>query len=310
MKYSFIVPIYNGDSYIDKCLASLLNQTYKKFEIIVINDGSTDDSLNILKAYSKKHKQIKLYSTENKGVSSARNYGLEKVTGDYAIFVDIDDYVDVEMLYFIESKILNNKSIDLVKYGYLCVGNDDNKIINSDEEDKSTIIEGSKAFVKLVGDKVPFDLTCIYAFKISFWKKHEFKFELDRYHEDFGLIPYVIMKANKILLVDKVMYYYVQSENSITRNSDYQKQLKKFNDILYHFDNLFEKIEKDKTIELNDKKIFYSYISNAVLLRYMALNKKDRLSFKNEMKRRNIVDLLLNDTFLRKLKKIIYKMVL
>jgi glycosyltransferase involved in cell wall biosynthesis len=307
-KYSFIVTIYNGEIYIDRCLESLLNQTYDDFEIIIVNDGSTDGTLKKLNIYAKKENRIKLYTTKNNGVSSARNYGMEKVTGDYAIFVDIDDYVDTDMLNYINDNI-KNKKIDLFKYNYLRVnGGEEIKIDNND--DNSYITEGAKAFVKLVGNKIPFDLTCIYAFKMSFWKKHNFKFEETKYHEDFGLIPYVIMKAELVIVTNKFLYYYVQSENSITRNTNRGRQIKKFNDILYHFDNLFSKVKKDKTIKESDKVIFNSYIANAVILRYKELDKRDRKILKNEIEDRKIVDFLLEDTIIRKLKKKIYQKML
>lgn len=95
---SIIVPMYNSEKYIERCVKSLINQSYKNIEIILIDDGSKDKTIEILKLYNNKDSRIKLYKKKNSGASSARNYGLEKCTGDYILFVDADDYIDANMV--------------------------------------------------------------------------------------------------------------------------------------------------------------------------------------------------------------------
>ena len=94
-KLSVIVPIYNAEEHLEKCLDSICNQTYKKLQIILVNDGSNDDSLYICNTYKEKDNRVEVYSQNNKGVSSARNLGLEKAEGDYITFVDADDFLDI-----------------------------------------------------------------------------------------------------------------------------------------------------------------------------------------------------------------------
>jgi glycosyltransferase involved in cell wall biosynthesis len=306
MKYSFIIPVYNGEKYIDKCLESILNQNYNNYEVIIINDGSTDSSLEILENYAKENKNIKLYSTKNNGLSNARNHGITKVTGDYFIFVDIDDYVDKNMLGYLNKQITQNNYVDLIKYDYIKVYSDDD-VKSSNTEGDIEVLNGYEAFRNLVNKKVPFELACIYAYKTDFWCKNKFKFEPNRYHEDFGLLPYIINKADKVLITNKVLYYYVQSNNSITRNDDNEKQVKKMDDIIYHFDNLYKKINNDKAISTMDKAIFNSYIANAVLDSYRKLNKEKRKPFREKIIDRNIINLLLDNNILRKFKKLVYK---
>ena len=91
MKYSIIVPIYNAEKYLRKCLDSLVNQTYSNYEIILVNDGSVDNSNVIIEEYAKKYNFIKSYTKENTGVADTRNYGISKVNADYMLFVDSDD---------------------------------------------------------------------------------------------------------------------------------------------------------------------------------------------------------------------------
>lgn len=300
MKYSFIIPVYNGEKYIDLCLFSILNQTYKNFEVIIINDGSTDNSEHILKRKEKQNKKIKLYTTKNKGVSSARNYGIKKSTGDYFIFVDIDDYVDIHMLEIINNELVNN-NVDLLKYNYSTNERDNSEDYNHIQ------LNGKEAFVELVNKKIPFDLNCIYAFNRNFWNKNKFVYETNRYHEDFGLIPYVILSAKEVIIINKILYYYIQSDNSITRNIDYNNLIKRFEDFIYHFDNLYKKVNNDSSIEEKYKILFNSYIANALLLKYKGLRNIDKKVYKAYIYDRNVIKLLLDDTIVRKIKKMLYK---
>jgi len=309
MKYSFIVPIYNGEKYIDRCLNSILKQDYDNYEIIIVNDGSTDYSLEILNKYREKYKQIKLYTTENSGISITRNYGITKATGEYFIFVDIDDYIKDNMLSYINECLINcNDGIELIKYNYLMVDEHENIIGNIDKNEVDfEVLSGDAVFRKLVANKVPFDLTCIYAYKTSFWRANNFQFESNRYHEDFGLIPFIIIRCKKVLQIDKVLYYYVQSKNSITRHINIQKQIKQMEDILYHFDNLYKRVNDDNLLSNCNLKIFNSYIANGVLNKYKKLDKNNQRLFRQELVKRKVVNLLLDDTILRRLKKQIYK---
>lgn len=97
-KITIVIPIYNVEEYIEKCLQTVLNQTYKNLEIILINDGSTDGSENKCKKIMEKDNRTILISTSNRGVSSARNIGIEKATGDYIIFIDADDWIELNMI--------------------------------------------------------------------------------------------------------------------------------------------------------------------------------------------------------------------
>jgi len=97
VKVSVIVPVYNVELYLEKCLDSLVNQTLKEIEIIVVNDGSPDNSQEIIDKYAKEYKNIKAYKKKNGGLSDARNYGIKKASGEYIAFIDSDDYVRLDM---------------------------------------------------------------------------------------------------------------------------------------------------------------------------------------------------------------------
>ena len=126
-KISIIVPVYNVEDYIERCLYSLVNQTYKNIEIIVINDGSTDKSLEIAKKFCEKDSRIKIYTKKNGGLSAARNFGLKKITGDYVMFVDSDDWLELKALKQL-SKYMND--YDILCFNYIIENNNNVEVVN------------------------------------------------------------------------------------------------------------------------------------------------------------------------------------
>lgn len=124
MKISIIIPVYNSEKFIDRCLTSILNQTYKDYEIILINDGSTDSSLQILRKYEKNYDFVKVYSQKNHGISYTRNKGIDKAKGEYIIFIDNDDWIDKDYLEKYINYIEEN-NFDIVCGGYKRTTNTD-----------------------------------------------------------------------------------------------------------------------------------------------------------------------------------------
>lgn len=116
-KVSIIIPVYNAEKHISKCIESLTNQTYKEIQIILINDGSTDKSGQICEAYAEKDNRIIVIHKENGGVSSARNIGLENSTGYYIMFVDSDDWIEEDAIKRL-MQVQNKYSYDLIMFGY------------------------------------------------------------------------------------------------------------------------------------------------------------------------------------------------
>ena len=115
---SIIIPVYNVEKYLTQCLDSVINQTYRNIEIICINNGSTDGSETILKEFQKNDKRIKVINTVNEGVSIARNKGLEIITGDYTMFVDSDDWIDLETCEEVMKVVAKNEA-DVVMWSYI-----------------------------------------------------------------------------------------------------------------------------------------------------------------------------------------------
>ena len=293
IKFSLIVPVYNSEKYLKRCLDSIYNQTYSNFEVIVVNDGSTDNSEKIIKDYS----NIKYIKQQNAGVSVARNVGISKVKGDYFLFVDSDDTVESDLLERL-NEIISNE--DGIRYQLRIIDSNTNEY----KEASFTNYNGGKAFKEICKYKY-IDLNCLYAFKTSYWKDNNFKFKEGCYHEDFGLIPEVIFKANSVTSIDYCGYNYYQNDNSIMNTTDYNKIIKKAFDVLDLGISEINNIEKyNKYYEY--KAIFNSFIANSIFIKLNSLKGKDKEKYISIIKNNNIINYLLNNTFKRKLKKRFY----
>lgn len=304
-KISVIVPIYNVEKYVARCIESILVQNYEKLELILINDGSTDGVESIINPYLEKYPDIiKYIRKENTGLSDTRNIGMQKSTGEYIMFVDGDDYLEPNLLARLTSYI--QQGIELIKFKTQKV-KENGEIIGLMKGPVFDITTGEDAFSKMCFEDELMETAWLYLYKSELLKENNFKFEKGLYHEDFGLIPLVILKAKTFVSTNICGYNYVQSSNSITRTQDYQKTLKKLNDLLIHYDNIKNKIEqydiKSKTKE--DVKIF---CTNSILLSINNLEKKDRKNFIKEIKKRKMTNDIKVRNFKQLLKRILLKL--
>lgn len=284
-KISIIIPVYNTGKHIEKCLNSILNQTKNTdLEVIIINDGSTDNSEDIITQYMQKHNlNIKYYSKENEGVAKTRNFGIEKAASEYIMFLDSDDYIKENTLEILEKYI--EQDIDLIKFKLQRVDENDNVI----EEVDGPIFEkitGQEAFNKLYGEDVLLDSPCVYLMKKKLFTENNFEFQRT-YHEDFGLIPFIILVAKTVTSISEYLYKYVQAPNSITRTEDYNKIIKKMEDVLYHYDNMLKILEKLDLEEItkDNVKIYYT---NAIVLKIQELKKESQNKYIKEIHKRKM----------------------
>lgn len=301
IKYSFIVPVYNTEKYLKKCLDSLVNQMYKDFEIIVVNDGSTDKSSSIISKYQKKYKNIIVIDKENEGLSMARNRGVQKSSGKYIIFVDSDDYVSNKLLEEVDKKIDDS---DILRF-QIATEDEEYTKINEYHEEGFESMCGYDAFKYLSSYHFVEPAWC-YVIRKNYYIENKFSFKKGVYHEDFGLIPYVIYKARKVKSIDFIGYYYIQRNGSIMNNNDYKKTVKK----------AFDMLEQYKTMRLFAKNInrknnlddyFLSYISNSVIVKARELKKDEKKVYINELKKLNVFDGVLVNTRIRRFKKYLMK---
>jgi len=210
-KISIIIPIYNSEKYLDKCLTSIINQTYQNIEIIAVNDGSTDNSEKKLKQYQKKYPdKIKIYTWENHGIGATRNKGIELSTGDYFGFVDSDDYVEPNMYAELLAKIKKTNSeaaiCNIQKF------NNKGKcgeIITSSNLEKFSLLENPE-MVNMI-DYGP----CNKLFKREIFNGLEFSVKYK--YEDLIPVFMALLRAKKITICNKLLYNYYINETGETR---------------------------------------------------------------------------------------------
>ncbi len=288
-KISVIIPVYNTAKYIEKCLESLKNQEMNDIEVIIVNDGSTDNSEKIIKEYIEKNKKLFLneityLKKENGGLSDARNFGIQYVRGKYIAFLDSDDYLENTLFLKLEKYI--EQEIDLIKFKMTTVDEDCNKmdVLDGPIFDKCS---GEEAFQKLCVEEKFLEVACIYLYRTEFFKENNFQYKVGAYHEDFGLTPLIIMKASSVVSTEFAEYYYMQTNNSITRNDDYNKTVKKAKDVLEHYDHMVKTVECYEISE-NSKTLIKRYYTNTVLLKLEGLEGNDKKKYIKEIRRRKV----------------------
>lgn len=247
MKVSVIVPVYNVEAYLEKCLTSLVNQTLKDIEIIIVNDGTKDNSAQIIEKFSNKYKNIKSYTKENGGLSSARNYGLKYATGKYVGFVDSDDYVDETMYEKLYNKIIED-DFDVA----IC------DLYRAFEE--KLVYTSSHAKKDLLSEKeIKKTMLCIYP---TVWNKlykkelfDDLEFKQNVWFEDVELLYRMFPKFHKVGVVREPLYYYIQRSGSIT-----SKATLKMYDYIDNFNGIIEFHKANNSYQENKKILEFCYV--------------------------------------------------
>ena len=302
-KISVIIPVYNTEKYLKRCLDSVIAQEYKDLELVIINDGSTDNSEQLINEYKTKYPElISYYNKENTGVADTRNFGIKKAKGEYIMFLDSDDYIDTALLKNLEDYI--NKNIDLIKFKLQRVNEEGEtlEIVPGATFEETT---GEEGFNKLYSTDVLLDSPCVYLIKKEILTKNNLKFMVGTEHEDFGLVPFIIVLAKTMVSVNFYGYYYIQSENSITRNENYKKTIKKAYDALKHYDNAIELTQKLKLGKLTKQNIKI-YYTNAIIVKAKELHKEEQEKYIKEIQARKMV----KNIKVRNLKQLIKKILL
>ena len=235
MKVSVIVPVYNVEKYIEKCLSSLVNQTLRDIEIIVVNDGSPDNSQKIIDKYAKKYSNIKSFTKKNGGLSDARNFGLKYASGEYIAFVDSDDYVKLDMYEKMYDKAKEN-NFDMVVCDIDYLYPDKTLRVSSGLEDDTTNIKDvylnthpaawNKIFKKELFENDVY-------FKKNVWFEDvEFIYRMLPYIKSIGVVKedfnqYVQREGSITSIVNKKIYHYIDNMNGII---DFYKKRKLYDE--------------------------------------------------------------------------------
>lgn len=222
---SIIIPVYNVEKYLERCITSVITQTYKNLEIILVDDGSPDKSGKICDEYAKKDNRIKVIHKENGGLSDARNVGIDASDGRYLMFVDSDDYISPDMVEVLYERVCMDKS-DMALCDFMYVDENYREMAeeNKNSPIKNEIVSRYHALKKLTENG---DWYYVAAVKKLYKKKlfDNIRFPKGKLHEDEFTVHYIFDKCNKISCVERPMYFYVQRNFSIMNSAYSVKRL-------------------------------------------------------------------------------------
>ena len=260
---SVIVPVFNVEKFLEKCVNSISNQTYKNLEILLVDDGSTDNSGIICDNLSKNDIRIKVFHKKNGGLSDARNYGIERAVGSYIMFIDSDDWIENDSIELLLDKTIKEKS-DIVVFG-----------ISKDYDDGRRKIRiptvsgtyNSEEAIELLNSYKCFDVSaCNKFYNIELFKS--IRFPVGKLCEDFYTTYLLFNEAKKISVLNEAKYHYFQRINSITRN-------KKVN-----MDYYYASVEQLNYIKLNYPKIINAGETGCAFAKLTLYNEKRKKSIK------------------------------
>ncbi len=231
MKLSIIIPVFNNENQLERCLDSVIKQEIEGLEIIIVNDGSTDNSESIIKNYIKKSEKIVYLKQENLGQHEARNLGLKYAKGEYIGFIDADDYIENTMYKKMYKKAISEK-LDIVLCNAYMVVNGKNKVINTNSEIKNFsnryIISRPNVWLRIIKKEI---LDNVKFNKI--------------YYEDLELMPSLVLYTNNIGFIEEPLYYYIKRKGALTAKKKVFKE--ELLDVFKAINNL-EEVFKNKSM--------------------------------------------------------------
>ena len=238
---SVIIPVYNVEKYVEKCIKSVLNQSLKSIEIIIVNDGSTDKSKDIVTKISTMNNNIKVINQKNNGLSEARNVGIKSARGKYIFLLDSDDYLEKHVLENMVNRAeKDDADIVIGKFNFV-YENNDRKKSSVNWLDESLLVNNVEAIKELLLlEKFQFH-ACGKLYKRELFKK--IYFPKNKYFEDLATTYKLIYKAKKIVYINESCYEYLIRKGSICNSSFEERHL----DFINHIDDM-EKFFKDEKI--------------------------------------------------------------
>lgn len=273
-KLSVIIPVYNVEKYLEECLNSVLNQTLDKIQIIIVNDGSTDGSFNIIKKYSSKHNNIKVINQENKGLSQARNVGIDNAEGEYIAFLDSDDWVVKDMYEKMYNKAKKYDCPLIISGIDLVWQNGKTKKFNNFNMKEDRLYSKEEHYKLLLMRR----LNCQVGSKMcraDIWKNSNIRYEEDRYYEDIIPAFTIAKEYDKCMFINEGLYKYRMREDSITSTPSERK----IDDLIYAVNKA--KLIARQNISKNDNKFLMSF--NVNYGTYILSLAKDKFKIDNDL---------------------------
>lgn len=273
---SVIVPIYNGEQFIHKCIDSVLSQTFSDLELIIVDDGSTDNCPQICDEYAKKDSRVIVIHGTNKGVSIARNIGLAAASGEYVAFCDGDDYFKANLLERTYSTAVE-KHADVVSFNLQRMS--DEAISIDEKPNEPDIIDLDKEtrfdmLYKVVTWQTKGWQACRSIFRRQIIEDHHIQFcdTCGNFAEDLGFTLEYLLYASRIIFIDEYLYYYYDvRQNSMMNSSKHVYKVNEVNELSYYLEPIMTKIVSEEQFSV----IHHHIIQNQVVDMYAAKSKQD-----------------------------------
>ena len=255
MMFSIIVPIYKVEPYLDRCIISLREQTFQEIEIILVDDGSPDNCPYICDRYARDDNRIKVIHKDNGGLSDARNKGLEAAKGKYIIFVDADDYIELNTCERFAP--FANKGYDIL-IGDAIIEGGFSSIQHIDAYEE--IMSGSEYLKKSFIQKRAPMAAWLNIYKREFLLNNDLQFKFGILHEDEQFTPRAFLKANTVVCTKIDFYHYIIREDSITTRKDKRKNSRDMIDTCHELEIIYQEIN-DNTLRI--------YLLNSLVDKYL-----------------------------------------
>ena len=285
MLFSVVIPVFNSEKYLRQCLESVLNQTYQDFEVIIIDDGSTDASSTILDEFANNDSRVKVHHLENSGVTKARQIGVSLAKGDYILFVDSDDTINPNLLLEVNGAITKFPDVEMVRFKCKMINDRpgfDHELYNDYNSEYNVQYSGLDAIKMWTNPDKRYEIFWLYAIK----KEQLSIIQISpnfKSSGDYAIVPLIIANCQKVMMIDYIGYNYTcDNHDSITHSSGYEREKQRtlnfIGAYMYLILNMHQ-IEKKKKVDLQ---FFYNEWKQRLQRRYNIISEPLRIKLKAE----------------------------
>lgn len=268
---SIVVPVYKVEDVLDRCVRSLINQTYSDIEIILVDDGSPDNCPAMCDEYARKDSRIKVIHKENGGLSDARNAGLLKATGEYILFVDSDDYIELNTCERFVQAVSRHKP-ELVVGNAIRIENHHNKEMRHSLNTHGDTISGKEFLKHELKKGTMYMAAWMNLYKRDFLIQNKLFFKVGLLHEDEQFTPRVFLRAGQVVGTDITFYYYVIREGSITKNKNIVKNAEHIFQTCKELDAIYDTVDDKQLKKLLKDSLVKKYLN---MFQVAGLHKKE-----------------------------------